>query len=101
MDLETLLNAMTPEVYSRISTAVEIGKWPDGTPLTQEQRDSAMQAVMLYQSRHNTDAAHMTVEVGGEIKFKSKAELKRDFAGEGGEDTAQVDEIARFGHEQL
>jgi uncharacterized protein YeaC (DUF1315 family) len=38
-----------------------------------------MQAVMLYQSKHNTDAQHMTVAVGGEISFKSKQELKKQF----------------------
>ncbi len=97
MDLQQLLSAMTPEVYQRITTAVEIGKWPDGTPLTQEQRDSAMQAVMIYQSRHNTDAEHMSVEAGGEIKFKSKAELKRDF----GVEDPEHDDIARFDHNQI
>lgn len=97
MELEQLLNAMTPEVYQRIATAVEIGKWPDGTALTQEQRDSAMQAVMLYQSRHNTNAEHMSVEAGGEIKFKSKAEFKRDF---GIEEPSHGD-IARFDHNQM
>ncbi|MCQ1056461.1 YeaC family protein [Photobacterium sp. DNB23_23_1] len=102
MDLETLLNAMTPEVYQRLATAVEIGKWPDGSSLTPEQRDSSMQAVMLYQSRHNADAAHMTVEKGGEIKFKSKAELKKEFAGDNAS-TAEMtaDDIVRFDHDEL
>ncbi len=36
MDLEQILQAMTPEVYQRLMTAVEIGKWPDGTVLTPE-----------------------------------------------------------------
>lgn len=99
MDVEQILQAMTPEVYQRLITAVEIGKWPDGTPLTPEQRDATMQAVMLYQSRHNTEAEHMSVEEGGEIKFKSKAELKRDFpteASQGATPDASVEEIARF-----
>ena len=102
MELDTLLNAMTPEVYQRLATAVEIGKWPDGTPLTPEQRDASMQAVMLYQSRHNAEAAHMTVEKGGEIKFKSKAELKKEFSGDSAseQETAPAD-IARFEHDQL
>ncbi|MDG2627326.1 DUF1315 family protein, partial [Vibrio parahaemolyticus] len=56
--------------------------WPEGTTLSKEQRDSCMQAVMLYQSKHNTDAQHMTVAVGGEISFKSKQELKKQFSGE-------------------
>ncbi len=38
-----------------------------------------MQAVMLYQSKHNVEAQHMTVAAGGEISFKSKSELKRQF----------------------
>ncbi|TDE23453.1 DUF1315 family protein [Vibrio owensii] len=82
MDAEQLLNAITPEVYERLVYAVETGRWPEGTPLSQEQRDSCMQAVMLYQSKHNTEAQHMTVAVGGEISFKSKRELKKQFSGE-------------------
>ena len=34
---------------------------------------------MLYQSKHNAEAQHMTVAQGGEISFKSKAELKKQF----------------------
>lgn len=80
VDIEHLLNTMTPEVYERLSYAVETGKWPDGSALSQEQRSSCMQAVMLYQSRHNTEAQHMTIAAGGEISFKSKAELKKQFS---------------------
>ncbi|MGF1691873.1 YeaC family protein [Photobacterium kagoshimensis] len=100
MDVEQILHAMTPEVYQRLMTAVEVGKWPDGTVLTQEQRDATMQAVMLYQSRNNQDAEHMSVELGGEIKFKSKAELKRDF-GINEEAAHSTDDIARFNHSEL
>ncbi|WP_159279872.1 DUF1315 family protein, partial [Klebsiella pneumoniae] len=57
--------------------------------LSQQQRDSCMQAVMLYQSKHNTQADHMSVGVGGEVVFKSKAELKKRFS-EGEEDILRV-----------
>ena len=79
MDAEQLINAITPEAYERLLFAVETGKWPEGNALSQQQRDSCMQAVMLYQSKHNTDAQHMTVAAGGEISFKSKQELKKQF----------------------
>ncbi|MEF1288987.1 YeaC family protein [Vibrio sp. M260118] len=79
MDAEQLIDAITPEAYERLLFAVETGKWPEGTPLSQQQRDSCMQAVMLYQSKHNAEAQHMTVAKGGEISFKSKAELKKQF----------------------
>lgn len=48
-----------------------------------------MQAVMLYQSKHNNEAQHMTVAAGGEIEFKSKVELKKEFS-------EKEDEIARI-----
>ncbi|WP_021022288.1 YeaC family protein [Salinivibrio costicola] len=82
MDIEQVLKAMTPEIYDRLCYAVETGKWPDGTSLNQAQRDQALQAVMLYQSRHNSQPQHMTVAKGGQVTWKSKAELKREFAGQ-------------------
>lgn len=36
MNLDEIINSMTPEVYQRLSTAVELGKWPDGVALTPE-----------------------------------------------------------------
>ncbi|MCO7027955.1 YeaC family protein [Vibrio paracholerae] len=89
MDTQQLINAIMPEAYQRLLYAVETGKWPEGTPLSQQQRDSCMQAVMLYQSKHNTQADHMSVGVGGEVVFKSKAELKKRFS-EGEEDILRV-----------
>ncbi|EGA66948.1 YeaC family protein [Vibrio brasiliensis] len=89
MDAEQLINAITPEAYERLLFAVETGKWPEGNALSQQQRDSCMQAVMLYQSKHNSDAQHMTVAQGGEISFKSKAELKKQFQ-HGQEDIVRV-----------
>lgn len=80
MDVEQLLNAMTPDVYERLIYACETGRWPEGTILSQEQKDSCMQAVMLYQSKHNVDPQHMSVAAGGEISFKSKSELKKQFS---------------------
>ncbi|RJX73778.1 DUF1315 family protein [Vibrio sinensis] len=89
MDAEQLINAITPEAYERLLFAVETGKWPEGTPISQEQRDSCMQAVMLYQSKYNDDAQHMSVAKGGEISFKSKADFKKQFQ-PGQEDIVRV-----------
>jgi len=60
--------------------AVELGKWPDGVKLTPEQKEYSLQAVMLYQARHNVDAQHMTVGTDGQIVTKSKQELKQQFS---------------------
>ena len=45
MNLDDIINSMTPEVYQRLSTAVELGKWPDGVALTAEQLPATGDAV--------------------------------------------------------
>ncbi|MGP6389748.1 YeaC family protein [Citrobacter koseri] len=79
MNLDEMIDSMTPEVYQRLSTAVELGKWPDGVALTPEQKENSMQLVMLWQVRHNTDAQHLTIDTNGQMVMKSKQQLKEDF----------------------
>ncbi|QCZ93359.1 YeaC family protein [Salinimonas iocasae] len=94
MNIEALLDAMTPEVYDRLRQAVETGKWPDGTPLTAEQCESTMQAVMLYQSKVAHSNEHMTVNEQGEIVHKSKRDFQQSLK-------ASNQEIARFKQDDL
>ncbi|MEG0280356.1 MAG: DUF1315 family protein [Morganella sp. (in: enterobacteria)] len=79
MEIDDLLSAMTPEVYRRLVTAVELGKWADGVPLTESQKSSSLQLVMIWQSRHNEDPEHMSIGMNGEISLKSKQALKALF----------------------
>ena len=79
MDIEQIIDSMTPEVYQRLATAVELGKWPDGVALTPEQKENSLQLVMFWQARYNTDAQHMTIDTRGQMVMKSKQQLKVDF----------------------
>nr|WP_113869661.1 DUF1315 family protein [Brenneria salicis]NMN91610.1 hypothetical protein [Brenneria salicis ATCC 15712 = DSM 30166]RBP57320.1 hypothetical protein DES54_1709 [Brenneria salicis ATCC 15712 = DSM 30166]RLM28421.1 transcriptional regulator [Brenneria salicis ATCC 15712 = DSM 30166] len=79
MQLDDLIEAMTPEIYQRLATAVELGKWPDGVALSTEQKENCLQIVMMWQARHNKQAEHMTIGANGEIVIKSKQELKQQF----------------------
>jgi len=79
MEINELVASMTPEVYQRLATAVETGKWPDGVALTPEQKENSLQLVMLWQARHNTDAQHMTIDTKGQMVMKSKQQLKEEF----------------------
>ncbi|MCS3429519.1 YeaC family protein [Klebsiella sp. BIGb0407] len=88
-DLDEMLAAMTPEIYQRLATAVELGKWPDGVALTPEQKENSLQLVMLWQSRHNTDAQHMTIDTEGQMVMKSKQQLKAEW-GIGAESIATI-----------
>lgn len=79
MNIEQMIDNMTPEIYQRLATAVELGKWPDGVALTDEQKENCLQLVMLWQSRNNRDAQHMTIDTSGQMVMKSKQQLKEDF----------------------
>ncbi|WP_380177900.1 YeaC family protein [Kalamiella sp. sgz302252] len=79
MELDEVIAAMTPEVYQRLATAVETGKWADGVALTPEQKENSLQLVMLWQARHNDEPMHMSVGKGGEMVMKSKKQLKEEF----------------------
>jgi len=52
MDLQQLLDSITPEVYKQLQRAVEIGKWLDGRPLTDEQKSLCIQAIIAYDQRY-------------------------------------------------
>ena len=79
MNIEEMIKGMTQDVYQRLVTAVELGKWADGVALTPEQKENCLQLVMLWQARNNTDAQHMTIDTQGQMVMKSKQQLKEDF----------------------
>jgi uncharacterized protein YeaC (DUF1315 family) len=82
MNVEQLVAAMTPEVFANLQQAVETGKWPNGTALTEEQKENSLQAVMLYQAKVAKTNEHMTIGENGEMVHKSKSELRRELQDE-------------------
>lgn len=80
MNIDHLLNSMTPEVYESLKTVVETGKWFDGQLATKAQKESSMQAIMLYQARVERSNQHMTIGSDGQVVTKSKRELKQEFS---------------------
>ena len=50
--IDALVDAMTPTIYENLKTAVELGKWSDGTRLSPEQVESCLQAIILYESKN-------------------------------------------------
>jgi uncharacterized protein YeaC (DUF1315 family) len=49
--LDAIAN-ITPEIYQNLKLAVEIGKWPDGRKLSQEQKELTLQALIAWEM-HN------------------------------------------------
>ncbi|MDR8523750.1 MULTISPECIES: YeaC family protein [Shewanella] len=81
-DINKVIDEMPDEVYQRLLSAVELGKWQDGTVLTAEQRESTQQVVMLYQARRLQQTDHFTINSEGQVNELSKSELKKQFKGE-------------------
>ncbi len=52
MNIEQMLAVLDPENLGRLKTAIEIGKWPNGVALTQEQRQICMQAVYAWKMKN-------------------------------------------------
>ncbi|QQN38373.1 YeaC family protein [Acinetobacter sp. CS-2] len=52
MNIEQMLAVLDPEIVARLKTAVEIGKWPNGVALTQEQRQICMQSVYAWEIKN-------------------------------------------------
>ncbi|ABI71993.1 YeaC family protein [Shewanella frigidimarina] len=81
-DINKVIDEMPEEVYQRLLSATELGKWDDGTVLTEPQRESTLQVVMLYQARKLQQTEHFTIAAGGNINELSKSELKKQFKGD-------------------
>ena len=88
MDLIQVVDNLSPDMYLRLKSAAETGKWPEGTVVDKPQQESALQIIMAYQSRHLNSDEMLTIGSDGEMVTKSKKELKQVFSSD--------NNIARF-----
>lgn len=52
LDPQRTLESLTPDLYQRFLSAIEIGKWPNGAILTEQQRETCLQAIIIYENQH-------------------------------------------------
>ena len=52
MDYQQAIDKMSPEIYENLKKALEQGRWPDGRPMTPEQREHALAAVIAWGELH-------------------------------------------------
>lgn len=74
MTLEQLIQALTPDIYQNLRTAIELGRWPDGRKLDAEQKELCMQAVIYYEQMHDLPATERV----GYMEDACKSEGKHD-----------------------
>ena len=46
------MSVIDQDIIDVFRRAVEIGKWPDGRELSKEQRETCMQAIIVYEHQH-------------------------------------------------
>lgn len=52
MNYSDAVGGLTPHMIEKMKLAIEVGCWENGEKLTPEQLESAIQAVMLWQAKH-------------------------------------------------
>jgi len=55
MSEQDLLHALDGDIVERFKTAVELGKWPDGRALTDDQKQVCMRAIIFYEHKNTPE----------------------------------------------
>lgn len=82
MTYEELIERLDPTVYKSLRRAVELGKWPDGRPISDEQRSICMEAVIYYENHHDLPENERVGYID--------RERKKDRASSAGDDTSPL-----------
>ncbi|PCI65549.1 MAG: hypothetical protein COB38_11005 [Gammaproteobacteria bacterium] len=69
MDYQNYVNHLDKDTINKLKLAVEIGKWDNGDRLSQKQIESAMQAIMLWQSSNQIDSENEPFKVNSKGEF--------------------------------
>ena len=75
--LEMIQN-ITPDIYLSLKQSLEIGKWPDGRKLTDEQKELTMQAMIAWEIQNLPEEERTGYMGGQECASKSKAKAALD-----------------------
>ncbi len=80
--LEPVLSQISEAGYEKLKLVVETSRWPDGSRLSELQKEQALQLLMAYQARYLEQDQHLTIGADGQMIHKTKEELKRQFSDE-------------------
>lgn len=52
MQLTDFLEQMTPDLYQVLKQSVELGRWPNGHQLSEQEREASLQALIAWEFEH-------------------------------------------------
>ena len=70
MDSTALLTSMSEPIYQKVLQAVETGKWLDGSPLTEQQRETSMSCYRWRQDHRSRATARGVATHSLLIRYK-------------------------------
>lgn len=68
MNFDELAQNMTPDIYSRLRQAVELGRWPTDAPLSKEQKALCLEAIIKYEVSNDIPVEQRTGYVADQCK---------------------------------
>ncbi len=51
MTFEEIIEIINPEIHHNLKRAVELGKWPNGIILSEEQKENCLRAIIFYEAK--------------------------------------------------
>lgn len=72
-----LAGQLTPEIVRSFKQAIETGRWPDGKPLSAQQRELVTQSIIIYEHNH-FDAENRTGAIEDQCASKSSGAALKD-----------------------
>lgn len=78
MNFDAVAGSLSPEVYSRLKEAVELGKWPNGIALTKEQKALCLEACLKYEISNGIPEQSRTGHIDRPEKVRRKGEALND-----------------------
>ena len=78
MQYTHFVDNLNVETINKLRTAVEIGRWDNGDKLTEKQKESALQAVMLWQANNEVSSSNEPFKINakGEMQIGKGKTLK-------------------------
>ncbi|MEJ2044334.1 MAG: DUF1315 family protein [Reinekea sp.] len=74
MNFDELATNMTPDIYSRLREAIELGRWPTGLALSKEQKSLCLEAVIKYEIAQDIPVEQRTGYISNECQSHKDAE---------------------------
>lgn len=75
-----LIQSITPETYKTLRLAMEVGKWADGTKMTDEQKELTMQAMIIWEQKNLPEEERTGYLGGNQCASQAKALTEEESA---------------------